>query len=181
MLAWADSEVITTIILINREAELVDLNSDGEVLKRYVAVPDYFSSGRSHTNSLKKSLQLLKDYGHVPDYNLPGSSDLSANDLQSYMLENMKPRVCEQASLSLYISDKDIDSDDTNYLEISNSREIVALIASERIQISSKSMDPPSSFADVFYPSLDQETLKQQDLSPQRSYYNDVRTSKASR
>jgi len=92
--ATAESEVIQTIILINREAELVDLSADGEVLKRYVAIPDYFSSGRSHKRSLKQSLELLKDYGLEENHTLPGSSDLAAEDLQSYMVDKLDKRTC---------------------------------------------------------------------------------------
>lgn len=86
-----DSEIITTIILINRQAELVDVNTEGEVLKRHLAVPDYFSSGRSHNRSLRKSLSLLKSYGQhetidaSPNYMLPNSSKLPGKCLQSFM------------------------------------------------------------------------------------------------
>lgn len=94
LFASSDSEVITTIILINRQAELVDVSLDGEVMKRHVAVPDYFSSGRSHQSSLKNSLNLLKDYGSV-DHILPGSSNLSGTTLQSYILtESSKRSIC---------------------------------------------------------------------------------------
>jgi len=96
--ASAESEVIQTIILINREAELVDLSADGEVLKRYVAIPDYFSSGRSHQRSLKKSLELLKDYGFEENHTLPGSSDLAAADLQHYMVDKLGKRPCETSA-----------------------------------------------------------------------------------
>ena len=90
----AEEDVITTIILINREAELVDLNEDGEILKRHVSIPDYFSSGRSHNSSLRKSLNSLKDYGSV-NYHIPGSSSLPAEDLQQSMI-----RLTDECSLT---------------------------------------------------------------------------------
>ncbi len=93
--ASSDEEFITTIILINRQAELVDIDSSGEILKRHVAIPDYFSSGRSHRSSLRKSLQLIKDYGLFNDHSLPGGSDLPAICLQSFM---GNPEVSKESS-----------------------------------------------------------------------------------
>ncbi len=60
----AKSGVITDIILINSVAELVDLSPDGEILQRYVTIPDYFTSGKSHKRNLRESLAKLKLYGY---------------------------------------------------------------------------------------------------------------------
>ena len=98
-----DSEIITTIILINRQAELVDVNSDGEVLKRHLAVPDYFSSGRSHNRSLKKSLSLLKSYGAVeeaPNHFLPNSSQLPGACLQRFMKDLIQEASYEEEHIA---------------------------------------------------------------------------------
>jgi len=88
-----DSEIITTIILINRQAELVDLDEEGEVLKRHIAIPDYFTSGRSHSRSLKNSIERSKGYGHFispKTHFISGSSDLLSEDLQSFLVDCIK-------------------------------------------------------------------------------------------
>jgi len=85
----AEEEIITAIILINSQAELVDMDQEGEILRRHLAIPDYFSSGRSHKNSLRRSLNQIKDYGFIEDYSIPGSSDLPAICLQSSMNEDI--------------------------------------------------------------------------------------------
>lgn len=54
--AHAEEELITTIILINGQAELVDVNKSGDVLKRIIAVPEYFKTSRSHGALVKKSI-----------------------------------------------------------------------------------------------------------------------------
>ena len=59
----AEEDFITEIILINGLAELVDVNPDGEVLKRYLAIPDYFTNGRSHKRTLRESLAKTKLFG----------------------------------------------------------------------------------------------------------------------
>ncbi len=93
----SDSEIITAIILINRQAELVDMDDEGEIIHRHVAIPDYFSSGRSHQSSLRKSLSLIKDYGSIEkNFFLPGGSKLPAVCLQSYMLSFKNERIEEQ-------------------------------------------------------------------------------------
>jgi len=61
----AEEDIVTDIILINGLAELVDINHDGEVLQRYMAIPDYFSSGRSHKRTLRESLAKTKIYGAI--------------------------------------------------------------------------------------------------------------------
>lgn len=61
----AEDDIVTDIILINGQAELADFTKDGEVIARHSAIPDYFTSGRSHQRSLKQSLQLLKALGSV--------------------------------------------------------------------------------------------------------------------
>lgn len=88
LFASSESEVITTIILIDRQAELVDVDQFGEVLRRHVAVPDYFSSGRSHKSILRSSLKKVKDYGFIQtDFSIPGSSQLSNEVLQSFLVQ----------------------------------------------------------------------------------------------
>lgn len=96
--AFANAETITTIILIDRVAELVELTEEGEVLQRHLSIPDYFSSGRSHKSSLKQSLLKLKDYGYEESFELPGSSDLDASILQSYM-EDRRSNLCTHNTL----------------------------------------------------------------------------------
>lgn len=78
-------ESITAIILINGSAELVDVNAQGEVLKRHISIPDYFTSGRSHEGSLGKGMKMIDQYGSVNQHMLPGSSNLPSKCLQSYM------------------------------------------------------------------------------------------------
>lgn len=81
-----ESELITNIILINRQAELVEMDAAGEILRRFVVIPDYFSSGKSHNRSLRESLEVIKDYGSAePDYFLPGDSNLPSECLQSFI------------------------------------------------------------------------------------------------
>ena len=77
-------ESVTNIILINRQAELVEMNLEGEIIKRYLAIPDYFSSGKSHSRNLRESLNAIKDYGQIePNYFLPFESSLPDECLQS--------------------------------------------------------------------------------------------------
>ena len=79
-------EVITEIILINRQAELVEMDQDGEILRRHIAIPDYFTSGKSHRRNLRESLRKLRAVGHVEENHLlPGSSDLPGLCLQSFL------------------------------------------------------------------------------------------------
>ena len=47
-----NKELITEIILINRQAELVEMDQDGEIVRRHIAIPDYFTSGKSHRRNL---------------------------------------------------------------------------------------------------------------------------------
>jgi hypothetical protein len=87
-----ENELITTIILIDRQAELVDVDLEGVVVRRHTAIPDYWSSGRSHKSSLRKALGVIKDYGLIEEDKsnfLPGSSHLPALCLQSFMLEQV--------------------------------------------------------------------------------------------
>ena len=99
LLASSEAELITTIILIDRQAELVDVSLDGEVMKRHVSVPDYFTSGRSHQSSLKNSLKMLKDYGSNDRHMLPKSSSLCSQTLQSYLLTELsKQSICSVQS-----------------------------------------------------------------------------------
>lgn len=54
------NEMITTIILINGEAHLVDIAPDGELLVSYGKVPDYFSSTLSHEDIVDRSIAILE-------------------------------------------------------------------------------------------------------------------------
>jgi len=175
VVALAESEVITTIILIDREAELVDLSSDGEVLKRYVSVPDYFSSGRSHKSSLKKSLQLVKDYGYEEDYNLPGSSTKEAKELQSFMAEAMPKRTCSTTQSTLILQKTIYQQRDTQNLSQVNLLDIAGVSQQNKMLDYSKAAFEKDSFEDIFYPSVDQNHVKQQDEGPHRSTYDVIR------
>ena len=86
MCAETDFETITAIILINGNAELVDVNIEGDILKRHLSIPDYFTSGRSHKRSLGMSMKMIKQYGSVDTHLLPNSSKLPAKCLQSFMI-----------------------------------------------------------------------------------------------
>ena len=92
LLASSEAELITTIILIDRQAELVDVSLDGEVMKRHVSVPDYFTSGRSHQSSLKNSLKMLKDYGSNDRHMLPKSSSLCSQTCLLYTSPSPRDR-----------------------------------------------------------------------------------------
>lgn len=59
--AMSNDDIVTDIILINGEAVLVDLDHKGEVLKRYLGIPNYFYSSRTH-ESLRRST-LIKSKG----------------------------------------------------------------------------------------------------------------------
>ena len=59
-LSASTEDLKTTIILINGQAALVDLNPKGEILKRYIAVPDYFTSYRSHESLVRRSIERAK-------------------------------------------------------------------------------------------------------------------------
>ncbi len=57
----------TTIILIDGEAVLVDLNLKGDILKQYIHVDDYFTSWKSHESLVKRSIERaasMRDIGH---------------------------------------------------------------------------------------------------------------------
>jgi hypothetical protein len=82
----ANEEVITEIILINGFAELVDINPNGDVLQRYLSIPDYFSSGRSHKRTLRESLAKAKLFGN-------SSEEESYIETMGYKA----PRECRQA------------------------------------------------------------------------------------
>lgn len=49
-------DMMTTIILINGEAHLVDVAPDGELLVSYGTVPDYFTTSLSHEEILAQSI-----------------------------------------------------------------------------------------------------------------------------
>lgn len=169
-LASAESEVITTIILINREAELVDLDEQGEVLKRYVAIPDYFSSGRSHNSSLRKSLAQLKDYGYEKDFSIPGSSDLAAEDLQSYM---MKPRkkTCQTISCLLPFTSPDSIKESKRY-PFDQTIIVASAYLSQNNEYTIKPQATNSShnsFIDKFYPRIIPDAKKQHQRGLSRS------------
>lgn len=156
LFASSESEVITTIILINRQAELVDISLDGEVMKRHVAVPDYFSSGRSHKSSLKNSLNLLKDYGSI-DHALPESSNLSGATLQSYIISEMSNRaICSTTYRSN--NNRAPQSEDILYQkDRAESLLIKKMIGSHLKQekIKKNTIGRKVAFAEIFAPSID--------------------------
>ena len=49
-------KVFTTVILIDGNPELVDLSQNGDIIKKYKAVPFYFTSNRSHDDFVAVSL-----------------------------------------------------------------------------------------------------------------------------
>lgn len=105
-----ENEIITTIILINRSAELVDINFEGEVVKRHAGVPDYFSSRKSHQTHLLNSLKQLSDAGDN-DYFLPQSSTRPNSCLQAYMIAAASYQNCQyDIAPQLSTSDKGIAS-----------------------------------------------------------------------
>lgn len=68
MLLTANAEeagVKTTIILINSEAFLVDLDQTGEVMKKHMAVPDYFSSKYAHETQVRRSMAKVKGLSSI--------------------------------------------------------------------------------------------------------------------
>jgi len=165
LFASSDADALTTIILINRQAELVDVSPDGEVLKRHVSVPDYFSSGRSHQNSLRRSLKLLKDYG-VIDHTLPGKSKLSGLSLQSYLIEmSSKERVICVSDTQNYLSffyetEVDLKSNTVSISYVKGQ----ACIKSRKREKEVHTSERRRSFAEIFYPQSDlyQINIRQQ-------------------
>lgn len=101
--------MITEIILINRQAELVEMDLDGEILKRHLAIPDYFTSGKSHKRSLRESLRQIRDYGQLEEsFMLPGSSSLPGECLQSYMLSLLSTEKHEYVAVQQGTTDLEI-------------------------------------------------------------------------
>jgi len=173
----ANSETITTIILIDRVAELVELTEDGEVLQRHLAVPDYFTSGRSHSKSLRQSLAKLKDYGLEESFELPGSSDLSSTELQTQMTSYIT-KSCSLAPMNILP-----DSLSTMLKTKSNQRAIqhqshvkyIATIQSEPDLVrTTRHLEQRALFVDVFYPRLEDSQPKQRDFHLVRSYNSDI-------
>ncbi|MEL6122859.1 MAG: hypothetical protein AAFR14_03985 [Bacteroidota bacterium] len=64
---YAEEGLVTDIILINGKAELVEFSKEGDIVTRHMAVPDYFTSGKSHTRSLRQSLEKLNVYGDATE------------------------------------------------------------------------------------------------------------------
>lgn len=55
----------TTIVVIEGKALLVDVNEKGEVIRRYMEVPEYFSSKKDHEEKVeaaKKKYEILKKH-----------------------------------------------------------------------------------------------------------------------
>ena len=78
-------EFITTIILINQQAELVDVTEDGAVLKRHMRIPDYFSSNRSHESTLMHNMKKIDGLSSVDNFEIPGDSHLPSECLQAML------------------------------------------------------------------------------------------------
>ncbi len=171
--AWADAETITTIILIDRVAELVELTEDGEVLQRHLAVPDYFSSGRSHNSSLKQSLAKLKDYGYQENFDLPGSSLLSSSELQRHMTKEKKdfsPPMPYEKGIS--VDGPSLDQSKKSMAGILTNK--VTTIIKLQTKRSSPQALETLSFVDVFYPRIEDSQLKQRDIYLMRSSIGDI-------
>lgn len=116
--AEQDFEAITAIILINGSAELVDVNNHGEILKRHVAIPDYFTSGRSHKRSLGNGMKMIEQYGSVESNFLPESSNLPTKCLQSFMVsitEKVKQEKICSNQLPINLMDSEINSYSYNH------------------------------------------------------------------
>lgn len=60
-----ESESLNTIILINGDAVLVKIDQKGEILKKYINVPEYFSSGRSHESLVQRAIGKIKGLSRV--------------------------------------------------------------------------------------------------------------------
>ena len=58
-------ENITTIILINGDPVLAEIDKKGEVIKRIIEVPDYFISTRSHERLVQLSIARAKGLSDV--------------------------------------------------------------------------------------------------------------------
>ena len=98
----ASGEYFTTIILINQEAELVDLTEDGIILKRHRKIPDYFSTSRSHESMILLNASGKEIGHHQGDHFLPGSSDLPKACLQNSMTidtRNKKEKILQDLFL----------------------------------------------------------------------------------
>ena len=68
--SYAEAAVTkTTIILINSEAFLVDLDQTGEVMKKHIAVPDYFSSKYAHETQVRRSMAKVTGLSAVENHN----------------------------------------------------------------------------------------------------------------
>lgn len=60
-----DSDDKTTILVIEGKAHLVDVNENGEVIRRYMEVPEYFESKKGHNEKVKaakKKYEILKKH-----------------------------------------------------------------------------------------------------------------------
>lgn len=77
-MAVAGSEALTTIILINSEAFLVDIDSDGEVLKKHIEVPHYFRSGQSHQALVQQAMRKSRPVYGMKSYKLFDNSHFLA-------------------------------------------------------------------------------------------------------
>lgn len=61
----AEVDYQNTIILINGDAVLVKLGPKGEILKKYINVPDYFTSGRNHESLVQRAVSRVKELSAV--------------------------------------------------------------------------------------------------------------------
>lgn len=61
----SEAESLNTIILINGEAVLVKIDQKGEILKKYINVPEYFTSSRSHESLVQRALGKVKGLSSV--------------------------------------------------------------------------------------------------------------------
>ncbi len=61
----ASNETLTDIILINGNAELVEMDKKGDIIHRLLAVPNYFDSPQSHNSLKKKSMAQVQTVGDI--------------------------------------------------------------------------------------------------------------------
>lgn len=87
-----DEAVMTTIILINSEAMLVDLDERGEILKQHILVADYFTSSQSHEALVRRSIDRIRDLSDIGmiDQTVPSSSLQNDNSADIWESKRLK-------------------------------------------------------------------------------------------
>lgn len=150
----AKEDIVRDIILINGVAELADFNQEGEILLRHISIPDYFTSGRSHSRSLRESLAKINYFGasEVKDRHDERVHYAPVACRQSLM-QAKKPEVVDKSNMS----PKDMvqqGSDDASFVyHLSSRRGIDPLILERTTRYSHKHEEIK------FNPSFRQRTL----------------------